>query len=320
LQNKAFSLEPKYNKVDLKYKLTDNTHMLQMDIPEWPEYELLDSGNERKLERFGKFILNRIETQALWKQSLSEDSWHNADAVYKKTDEKRGEWIFKKNIPKSWVLSFEKMRIELQLTASGHVGIFPEQSTQWRWIYDTISKSINTEQNARSLNVLSLFTYTGASTLAAAAAGANVTHIDASKPAISWARRNQELSKIEDKPIRWIPEDALKFVKREVRRGSRYDAIIMDPPKFGRGTQGEVWKFEENFPELLDYCRQILSDKALFILITAYAVPISSITLSNLLSDATRKLKGNIVSGELGLKQSSNDRILQTAIYAKWES
>jgi len=289
--------------------------MINIDLPEWSEYELLDTGNGRKLERFGKYILNRIETQASWRQTLSEDEWHKADAVFKKNDDKHGEWTLRNKIPEHWSLQFEGMKLILRLTPFGHVGIFPDQSNQWDWIYDKIKAA------GRPINALSLFTYTGASTFAAAAAGANVVHVDASKPAITWARDNQNASNLSTKPIRWIPEDAMKFVKREVRRGSRYDAIIMDPPKFGRGPQGEVWKFEENFPELLDYCRQILSDQPLFILTTAYSIPVSSITLSNMVADATRKLKnGTIEYGELALKQKSNSRILPTAIYCRWES
>lgn len=294
-------------------------HMIDMNIPdEWSEYELLDSGNGRKLERFGKFILDRIEGEALWNKSLPESEWQRADARFEKNGE-RGGWVKKNNIPDSWILTFahfepdvhENLKLQLRLTPFGHVGIFPDQANQWHGIYEDI------RDNARKVKVLSLFGYTGVATLAAAAAGAEVTHVDASKPAITWARENQRLSGLEEKHIRWIPEDALKFVKREVRRGSRYDVIIMDPPKFGRGAQGEVWKFEENFAELLDYCRQILSDTPLFVLITAYAVPISSVSLGNLLSDVMKKYKGQCEAYEIGLKQKSG-RILPTAISAEW--
>ncbi len=287
--------------------------MINITTPNWDEYELIDSGNERKLERFGKYILNRIETQAIWRQSKPEDIWHKADAVFKKTDDRRGAWVFKNKIPEQWNLNFEEFKLQVQLTPFGHVGVFPEQSGQWSWITKKIKEA------DRPISVLSLFGYTGAATLAASSANARVVHVDASKQAISWARLNQKLSGIEQRPVRWIPEDALKFIKREVRRNSRYDAIIMDPPKFGRGPQGEVWKFEENFPELLDYCRQLLSERPLFMLATAYAVPISSITLANLMSDVTKKIKGVIDCGELGLKQNESDRMLPTAIYSRWE-
>ena len=312
--------------------------MINIQTPSWSNYELLDSGNGRKLERFGKFILDRIETQALWNKSLSEAVWQSADAIFKKKGDQHGDWARKNNIPDHWTLEFEGLKLQLRLTPFGHVGIFPDQSTQWEWIQSvcrpelvsgpqnemlnshkgTIHSMGSQVQHDKSIKVLSLFTYTGAATLAAAVGGAQVTHVDASKPAITWARENQNLSGLSDKPIRWIPEDALKFVKREVRRGTKYDAIIMDPPKFGRGTQGEVWKFEENFPELLDNCLQIISDSPQFILITAYAIPISSITLSNMLADMMKKYGGTVEAGELGLKQSKNERILPTAIYAKW--
>ncbi|HVZ12387.1 MAG TPA: class I SAM-dependent methyltransferase [Patescibacteria group bacterium] len=313
--------------------------MINIQIPNWQEHELLDTGNGRKLERFGKYILNRIEPQATWHQTLSESEWHKADAVFRKASDRGGNWELKKQIPGKWTMSYESLKLELRLTPFGHVGVFPDQSNQWEWISNKIKQRSHPEprlnrgnlvsgsqaetpeqvRGDKAVNVLSLFTYTGASTLEAAAAGAHVTHVDASKPAITWARENQRISGLTDKPIRWIPEDALKFVKREVRRNSRYDAIIMDPPKFGRGTQGEVWKFEESFPELIDYCRQILSDNPLFILTTAYAIPVSSISLANMISDATRKLKGNIEYGELALKQTSNEKLLPTAIFCKWE-
>lgn len=284
--------------------------MINIQTPNWDEYELIDSGNGRKLERFGKYFLDRMEPEALWNKSLPQSEWEKADARFEKNGE-RGEWIRKNNIPDSWVLTYEGLKLQLRLTPFGHIGIFPDQSNQWHGIYEDV------RDNARKVKVLSLFGYTGAATLAAAAAGAQVTHVDASKPAITWARENQKLSGLSDKPIRWILEDALKFVKREVRRGTRYDAIIMDPPKFGRGAQGEVWKFEENFVELLDYCRQILSDRPLFVLITAYAVPVSSVSLGNLLSDVMKKFGGQCESEEIGLKQKSG-RILPTAISADW--
>lgn len=288
--------------------------MINTVIPHWPEYELLDSGNGRKLERFGKYILNRIETQAIWDQSKNETIWNTADATFKRTEDQRGEWIYKTKIPKNWVLKFNDLKFNLHFTPFGHVGIFPDQSEQWSYLEQKI-KTAN-----KPIKALSLFTYTGASTLALAAAGANVTHVDASKQAITWARDNQNLSGLKEKPIRWIPDDAMKFVKREARRGEHYDVIVMDPPKFGHGPQGEIWKLEESLPELLDNCQQILSDNPLLILITAYTVPISSITLANLLSDAVKKVTGKVEYGELGLKQNTPEKILPTAIYAKWES
>ncbi len=215
------------------------------------EYELLDSGNGQKLERFGKYTLIRRESQAIWNES-NPSLWENADAEYVRTNkqsfstnDKFGEWNKKTlSMPNEWDFSLSTIKMKLKLTPFGHVGVFPELQEQWNWLSKVISKS-------QSPKVLSLFSYTGAATLTAAVAGAQVTHVDASKPAITWAAENQKLSGLQDKPIRWIADDALKFVKREERRGVTYDGIIMDPPKFGRGPKGEVWQFEKDFPELM---------------------------------------------------------------------
>ena len=288
----------------------------------FPDYELLDSGNGRKLERFGEYILDRIETQALWTPNLAESEWNRANAVFERRNaqsgesERRGHWNKKNSdMPDSWQIQYKNLVFELKLTPFGHVGIFPEQSAQWDWINEKIEQYNNgTIKQSNNVSILNLFSYTGASSLAAAAAGAHVTHVDASKPAISWAIENQKLSGLEQKPIRWIVDDALKFVKREVRRGNKYNGIIMDPPKYGRGAHEEVWKFEENFPELLDYCRQILKPDW-FIFITAYAVPISSITLANTTVSILKKT--NLEFGELGLSETNSKRILPTAIFVR---
>lgn len=302
---------------------------------DFADYELLDSGNGRKLERFGKYILNRIEAQAIWKPLHNEELWHKADAVFQRENEQRGRWKKRTPMPDSWNISYKKLIFNLKLTSFGHVGIFPEQAEQWDWIAEKVpalkrtdkiasqnenihndeGKNNETIQQFNNCNILSLFSYTGAATLAAAAAGAHVVHVDASKPAITWARENQKLSGLEQKPIRWIVDDALKFVKREVRRSSRYQGIIMDPPKFGRGPQGEVWKFEESILELLDYCRQIITPNG-FLLITAYAVSISPITLRNIIASYF-KYKGNSEFGEIGMQESKSDRLLSAAIYAR---
>ncbi len=280
----------------------------------WQDYELIDSGNEQKLERYGKVILSRPETQALWRPKLPETEWDKANAVLHKAPERRGEWKFNSSVPKSWHMHFENLTFQIKITPFGHIGIFPEQSEHWSWIKYQI------EQADRPINVLNLFGYTGGSTLAAASAGASVTHVDASKPAVAWAAENAELSGLKTKPIRWIVDDALKFVAREVRRNAKYDAIIMDPPKFGKGPTGEIWKFEKSFIELLKLCRRLLSDKPLFIIMTAYTVPISSITLENMMDDFMNGFNGESESGELTLKESSNSRLLSTSIYSRWSS
>lgn len=273
------------------------------------EYELLDSGKGQKLERFGKYTLIRRESQAIWKPQKPE-LWNASDCEYIRTNEKFGDWkINNPDLPKEWEFKQGSITMKLKLTPFGHVGVFPELQEQWNWMRDLIEK-----QNT-SPKVLSLFSYTGAATLAAAAAGASVTHVDASKPAITWAVENQKLSGLTDSPIRWIADDALKFVKREERRGIKYDGIIMDPPKFGRGPKGEVWQFEDDIPELLESCKPILSDSPLFFLLTAYTVPISPISLGNITSQILPE--SGIEYGELSIEDSQG-KLLPTSIFSRW--
>lgn len=272
-------------------------------------YELIDSGEGRKLERFGKYTLIRRESQAIWKPE-NPNLWEKADAEYIRTNEKFGEWkINNQNLPREWEFKQGSITLKLKLTPFGHVGVFPELQEQWNWMTDLIKK-----QNPAA-RVLSLFSYTGAATLTAAAAGATVTHVDASKPAITWAVENQKLSGLTGSPIRWIADDALKFVKREERRGVKYDGIIMDPPKFGRGPKGEVWQFEDDIPELLESCRPILSDSPLFFLLTAYTVPVSPISLGNITSQILPDSK--VEYGELSI-ESSEGKLLPTSIFSRW--
>lgn len=271
-------------------------------------YELIDSGDGRKLERFGKYTLIRRESQAIWKPQNAA-LWESADAEYVRVNEKFGDWkIYNPHLPRVWDFTQGSMTMKLKLTPFGHVGVFPELQEQWTWVEEKVRKNGNTK-------VLSLFSYTGAATLAAASAGATVTHIDASKPAITWAAENQKTSKLDGKAIRWIADDALKFVKREERREGRYDAIIMDPPKFGRGPKGEVWQFEKDFPDLLEACTKILTPDPLFLLITAYTVPISPITLANSVSDYLPET--GIEYGEISIEDTQK-RMLPTSIFTRW--
>jgi 23S rRNA (cytosine1962-C5)-methyltransferase len=289
-----------------------NNTQIPITISEWDKYTLLDSGNGKKLEQFGDYILVRPDSQSLWSPRLPESEWQKAHAVFEKKNQ-QGSWI-KKQMPDSWKVTLDNVTLELKLTPFGHVGIFPEQYNQWQWLRETIKNS------EKQLNILSLFGYTGVATVVAAYAGAKVTHVDASKPSVAWASENLKLSGLSDKPVRWIIDDAFKFVKREIKRESKYDAIIMDPPKFGHGPQGEVWKFEDSFPELLENCRKILSPEPSFVLVNAYAIPISAITLGNIVSDVLKDLHGKIEYGELGLQEKSANRILSTALFAKWHS
>lgn len=271
---------------------------------DFPNYELLDCGNEKKLERFGTSRILRPDYQALWKQRLDREEWEKADAIL----EEGRNWHIKTDIPEKWEMQWNNLKFYCKLTPFGHIGVFPEQSANWKFIQE------NTRENA---NILSLFSYTGLSTLAAAAKG-NVCHVDASKPAISWARENQIVSKMEQRPIRWILDDGLKFVKREQKRNSKYDGIIMDPPKFGRGPKGEVWKFEEDFMDLLQSCKQILSSNPTYFVITAYTISLSPITLGQCLEDLMREFGGMVEYGDLGLNEQSGAHFLPQAIFGRW--
>ena len=238
--------------------------------PDWKDYALLDSGNGRTLERFGKYLLIRPRPQAIWPPSLPSSEWKRANAVLvEEKQEYGGKWEILNPMEKSWTASYKDLRFQLQLSSSRHVGVFPEQAGHWDWIRQRI------ETAKKPFRVLNLFGYSGLATLAAAASGAEVTHVDSSKHALTWANLNMKLSKLQDKPVRWIVEDALKFVKRESRRNSSYHGIIMDPPKFGRGSSGEVWDFFKRTPELIDACRGILARDANFIVMTAYAITAS---------------------------------------------
>lgn len=274
-------------------------------------YELLDSGEGRRLERWGKYILDRPDPQIIWKKNLPSPEWQKADAFFKRITEDKGMWQSKSKIPEKWILEHEDVKFYAKLSPFKHTGIFPEQATQWDYIYSQITN------HKSPVTILNLFAYTGIVSLFAAKAGANVTHVDASRPAITWANENRALNN--DKwPIRWIIDDALKFTAREIKRGMKYDAIIMDPPAYGHGPAGEVWDFNRDFPKLLTNCQQILSNTPLFVLVNAYAISSSSITLANTLNDAFKSILGNIENGELTLKETSGGRLLSTGIWARW--
>jgi 23S rRNA (cytosine1962-C5)-methyltransferase len=281
--------------------------------PDWQDYELLDAGEQEKLERFGKFVFIRPEPKALWHKSLDEKAWRTAIAHYERSSGGGGRWQYYQQIPSSWQMHWRNLTFLVQPTGFKHMGVFPEQASIWEFIQQKIS------QANRPINVLNLFAYTGGSTLAAASAGAKVTHLDAEKEILTWARENARLSGLGEKPIRWIPDDAITFVKREIKRGNKYDAIIMDPPKFGRGTQREVWKIEEDLPRLLDLCQQVVTDAPLFFLVNAYTVPFSSITLGNMLSQLMKQYKGKTTCGELVTQPVSKSFSLAHSIFGLWE-
>lgn len=276
----------------------------------WKDYELLDSGDGMRFERFGPYKTIRPDPQAIWQPSLPKIDWQEADVRFQRITQDKGKWLFKRHLPEKWLMQWNNLSFWTRLTSFKHTGVFPEQSLQWEFIQDSIKKA------SRPVSVLNLFGYTGIASVAAAAAGAKVTHVDASKPSITFARDNQIASKLQDRPIRWILDDAGKFVEREIKRGNKYDALIMDPPVYGHGPTGQIWKFSEDFPRLLGNCAQILSDQPLFVIVNAYAISSSALMLGNVLGDFLPK--GNIEVGELALQETISKRLLSTGIYARW--
>ena len=300
--------------------LTDKPHLTAPPItllaaPEWDDYELLDSGGGAKLERYGPYTFARPEHQAVWRPALPKERWQAAHAVFEPSGgESGGQWKFNRPVEPSWMMNYKGLRFRAHASASRHMGVFPEQAAHWDWMDGLI------RQAGRPVQVLNLFGYTGLATLAAARAGASLTHVDAAKKAIVIGRENQTLSRLEDRPIRWLVDDAFKFVRREVRRGSQYDGIILDPPKFGRGPQGQVWELFESLPALLDDCRAILSRQPLFVVITAYAIRASALSVYYALAEMLNGLGGELTTGEMTLTERSAGRTLSTAIYARWRS
>ncbi|RZJ00373.1 MAG: methyltransferase domain-containing protein [Brevundimonas sp.] len=282
----------------------------------WADYALLDSGNGRKLERYGRYTVVRPEPQCMW-EPRDPTAFDKADAVFDPTDEdEAGRWRFAGNPIETFPLAWREVRFTSRFTPFRHLAFFPEQAANWDWMHDRISAAAATGRRPRILN---LFGYTGVASLAAAAAGAEVTHVDASKKSVAWARENAEQSGLAQHPIRWIVEDARKYVAREVRRGSKYDGIILDPPKYGRGPTGEVWRLFEDLPGLLTDCAALLADDADFLLLNAYAARISGLSLANLMADATAKRDGVIDWGELALAEHRTDgRAIGLSFFARW--
>lgn len=284
---------------------------MQTLIPEWTEYELLDSGDGKKLERFGEFTLVRPEPQAKWTTALPRKRWEAADGEFLKGQSgQRGQWRFRKAIPAQWMLQRKNLKFWVEPAPSGHVGVFPDQACHWDWIEEV------TKRSARPVKALCLFGHTGLASLAAAAAGVEVTHVDASRKAVALARDNQNLSGLRERPIRWIVEDAMTFVKREARRGSRYDALMLDPPRFGRGPDGEIWKLDQSLPELLAACGKLLSNSPVFVLMNVYATVLTQGRIEKEAGEFLRYLKEMlqksleaITAGELALEDVRRRRI-----------
>lgn len=276
----------------------------------WSDYELIDSGNEEKLERFGQYVFSRPEPKALWSKSCTLQEWEKASGQYVRSREGGGSWKFKTKIPSEWTINYKDLTFLIKPTGFKHTGIFPEQAPQWDWMREQIKKS------QRTINVLNLFAYTGGASVACLKEGASVTHIDSEKEILTWAKENARLSKVDNRPFRLIPEDVIRYVTREIKRGVKYDGIILDPPKYGRGTNGEVWKIERDLPRLLELLKSLLSDKPLFILLNAYAVEFTSLTLENLLRQTVSG--GTFESGESTIEHRKPNILLPCSIFSRW--
>jgi len=291
-----------------------------LEAKNWKDYELIDSGDGLKLERFGKYIFARPESQAMWSRALPQKDWDAAHAVFQPTaEESGGHWMEKKKLPNKWEMSYPlpnvgELKFEVMTTPGRHLGVFPEVASHWDFMAGLVQKA------NRPVRVLNLFGYTGLASLAAAAAGAQVTHVDASKKSVGWARENQILSGLNEKPIRWIVEDAIKYMQREEKRGTKYDGIILDPPKFGRGPKGEVWEVYKSLPNLFEICRACMSENPLFVIATLYAVRASAIHVAQALDEMMKKYNGNMDSGELVTRETSANRLLSQAAYARWSA
>ena len=280
---------------------------------EWKDYEIIDMANGEKLERWGNIKLIRPDPQIIWKTKSFPNEWKNANARYNRSNTGGGAWEYKKRLPESWQVKYKNLTFNIKPMGFKHTGLFPEQAVNWDWMINKI------QQSKRNIKVLNLFAYTGGATVACLSAGASVCHVDSSKGMTTWAKENVESSGLREKPVRFIIDDVVKFVQREIRRGNKYDAIVMDPPSYGRGKNGEVWQFENNIADLVELCMQVLSDDPLFFLINSYTTGISSRVLDNLLELNMKNHKGKITSGEIGLPMKNSNLVLPCGIYGRWE-
>ena len=292
-----------------------------MTSKQFDDYRLLDTGEGNRLEQWGDYRLIRPDPQVIWQKHAADSEWKTAHASFHSRGE-AGKWEINSALPEAWVLRYRDTKLEARLTPFKHTGIFAEQAANWDWMLEKTAGADGATPGAspaahQKLKILNLFGYTGAASMILAKQDHFVTHVDASKPAIAWAKRNQALNKLPENSIRWILDDAVKFVAREIKRGQTYDAIIMDPPAFGHSPSGKVWKFNQDIPKLLSLCAQLLSPGAAFVLVNAYATNSSPLALQNLLEDTLREHPGTIESGELCLEQKDGRKI-STGILARW--
>ena len=280
----------------------------------WKDYELLDASDGERLERWGRYILRRPDPQIIWRGVQKHPAWKNADAVYKRSSQGGGGWT-RNRLPDRWEIGYGKLRFVLKPMGFKHTGLFPEQAANWDWFSEKIAGA------GRKIRVLNLFAYTGGATVAAAAAGASVVHVDASRGMVAQAKENAALSGLGDAPIRYIVDDCKKFVEREIRRGNRYEAVIMDPPSYGRGPSGEVWKIEDSVDELIGLAAQLLSDKPLFFLVNSYTTGLSPMAMEYILGmKIVTRHGGSLAAGELGLPVTATGLQIPCGASARWES
>ena len=280
----------------------------------WNDYKILDMADGQKLERWGDVILSRPDPQIIWKDKLYPDKWKNINATYHRSKTGGGSWEYNKKMPQQWQIKYKELTFNIKPMGFKHTGLFPEQAVNWDWMMEKIRNS------KKEIKVLNLFAYTGGATVACAAAGAAVCHVDSSKGMVTWAKENIVSSGLAERPVRYIIDDVVKFVNREIRRGNRYDAIIMDPPSYGRGANGEVWQFENNIYDLVELCTKVLSDEPLFFLINSYTTGISSKVLENILNlTVNKEHSGKVTSGEIGLPMENSKLVLPCGIYGRWE-
>ena len=281
---------------------------------DWKDYELLDASQGEKLERWGQVYLLRPDPQVVWDLGDLREKYKKIDAIYYRSNKGGGHWETLNRIPSSWTIKYKDLTFHIKQMGFKHTGLFPEQSVNWNFMMNKIKGA------KRPIKVLNLFAYTGGATVACLKAGASVTHVDSSRGMVDWCKENVNSSGLKDAPIRYLVDDVIKFVKREIRRGNHYDAIIMDPPSYGRGANGEVWDIEKNLNELVELCTQLLSEKPLFFLINSYTTGLSSTVLNNLLTiHVEKKFHGKITCGEVGIPIKNNDLVLPCGIYGRWE-
>jgi 23S rRNA (cytosine1962-C5)-methyltransferase len=280
------------------------------------DYRLIDSGGGRKLERFGRIVVDRPEPQAMWRPASAQEAWAKADATFDGEDDAdSGKWRRNRPVPEGWPIRLKDVTLVCRLTGFRHLGIFPEQLPHWEWMLQGLSR-----MRVERPRVLNLFAYTGAATMLAAHAGAEVAHVDASKRAIAWGKENQQASGLEQAPIRWLLDDARKFVQREVRRGKTYNMILVDPPKFGRGPNNEVWDLFEHLPSLMRDCAALLDRSGAHLILTAYAIRASALAIDQVAREALAGRGGTFSSGELAIREEHGARTLPTSLFARWSS